>query len=50
MNWPNSIAAVDNGTKRYICEAFRTGTEDDDIAEVTGLDVEQVAAIRSRLL
>jgi hypothetical protein len=50
MNWPNSVALVDNSTKHYVLQALRTGVEEPKIADTTGLDVDQVAAIRARLL
>ncbi|MFZ0712629.1 hypothetical protein [Mycobacterium sp.] len=50
MNWPNDIAVVDKRIKRYVLKAFWDGADDDEIAEATGLDVDQVAAIRERML
>ena len=44
--WPNTIAIVSAPMKRYVLGAFKAGADDDEIAETTGLDLEQVAAIR----
>jgi hypothetical protein len=44
--WPNTIAIVPGPMKQYVLRAFRAGADDGEIAETTGLDCEQVTAIR----
>jgi hypothetical protein len=44
--WPNNVAIVPALMKRYVLGAFKAGADDDEIAESTGLDLEQAAAIR----
>ncbi len=45
--WPNTVALVPDRTKRLILAALKAGSDDEEIAEATGLDGEQVAAIRA---
>jgi hypothetical protein len=45
--WDTTIAVVPDRMKRYVLRAFKAGADDGEIAEATGLDCEQVTAIRS---
>jgi len=45
--WPDAVALVANQTKRWVLAALQAGADDEEIAEATGLDCDQVAAIRA---
>lgn len=47
--WPNNVAIVPAHTQRWIRGALKAGVGDEEIAETTGLECEQVTAIRHRL-
>lgn len=44
--WPNTIAIVPGPMNQYVLHALKAGADDGEIAETTGLDCEQVTAIR----
>jgi hypothetical protein len=46
-SWPDHVALVGDRIKRYVLGAFKAGADDEEIAESTGMDLEQVAAIRA---
>ena len=48
--WPHNVALAPDRLKRAVIEALEAGCDDEEIAETTGLDVEQVAAIRDAVL
>jgi hypothetical protein len=44
--WPDNVALVANRVKHWVLGALKAGADDEEIAEATGLDCEQAAAIR----
>ena len=45
--WPDAVALVPNPIKNFVVRALKSGVDNAEIAEATGLDIEQVAAIRA---
>lgn len=44
--WPNHITIIPARMKHYVLGALDAGADDGEIAETTGLELRQVAAIR----